>query len=440
MLKIVIWLVLSVISSCGWVVYALQQQYEEQSAEFRILYRDIAVKLSQHDAILSLLSVNSNPEVIKRQFPQILRWQPRAESATENTLEPAGNGTYWLNAQHFALLVDLNKLIADIPQTSYFQRLSLDWNKTPLIELGSDSTSPYWLWDKTLVSPSQPFGLSAGNSPDWAKLPWLMMLISSLFWAGTIYFINQYRANKHQRNIANLRAHFSELTRLNAMGEIAAGIVHELNQPLTAALSYNQAALRLIKQQQAHDAPPLLDASVVQIKRISDLLLQFRQKLSREQRELRPVNLNQIWLRVVMLLEKELRSGKITVINQIPQALPDLQADPLWIEQILHNILANAIQAQQHNLSGSGWVAIKADKSGQGISLMIHDGGPGLSAQALQEIFMPFFTTRPEGLGLGMALTETLVQRLNGNIKVDNIEGQGACFTLWFPLSPREVE
>lgn len=439
MLKIVIWLVLSLISSCGWVVYALQQQYEEQSAEFRILYRDIAVKLSQHDAILSLLSANSNPEVIKQQFPQILRWQQRAENATEYTLDPAGNGTYWLNAQHFALLVDLNTLIADIPQVNYFQHLSLDWNKTPLIERGSGTASPYWLWDKTLVSPSQPLGLSAGNSPDWAKLPWLMMLLSSLFWAGAIYFINQYRANKHQRNIANQRAHFSELTRLNAMGEIAAGIVHELNQPLTAALSYNQAALRLIRQQQVQEVPPLLDATVVQIKRISDLLLQFRQKLTREQRELQPVNLNQIWLRVVMLLEKELRSGKITIINKIPETLPDLLADPLWIEQILHNILANAIQAQQQSQLGSGWVAIKADQSDNGISLTISDGGPGLSTQALQEVFMPFFTTRPDGLGLGMALTETLVQRLNGNIKVDNIKGQGACFTLWFPLNSQEL-
>lgn len=439
MLKIVIWLVLSLISSCGWVVYALQQQYEEQSAEFRILYRDIAVKLSQHDAILSLLSANSNPEVIKQQFPQILRWQKRAENATEYTLNPAGNGTYWLNAQHFALLVDLNTLIADIPQVNYFQHLSLDWNKTPLIERGSGTASPYWLWDKTLVSPSQPLGLSAGNSPDWAKLPWLMMLLSSLFWAGAIYFINQYRANKHQRNIANQRAHFSELTRLNAMGEIAAGIVHELNQPLTAALSYNQAALRLIRQQQVQEVPPLLDATVVQIKRISDLLLQFRQKLTREQRELQPVNLNQIWLRVVMLLEKELRSGKITIINKIPETLPDLLADPLWIEQILHNILANAIQAQQQNQLGSGWVAIKADQSDNGISLTISDGGPGLSTQALQEVFMPFFTTRPDGLGLGMALTETLVQRLNGNIKVDNIKGQGARFTLWFPLNSQEL-
>lgn len=437
MLRIAIWLALSLLSSGGWVFYALQQQYEEQSAEFRILYRDIAVKLSQHDAILSLLSENSDPKVIQQQFPQILRWQPRPESASANTLVPASHGTYWLNAKQFALLIDLNTLIADLPQIKYFQRLSLDLNKTPLITLGPDNANLYWQWDKKLVSPSQPLDLSVGNNPDWGRLPWLMMLISSLFWGVAIYFISQYRANKHQRNIANLRAHFSELTRLNAMGEIAAGIVHELNQPLTAALSYNQTALRLIKLQQVQDVPPLLDATVVQIKRISDLLLQFRQKLTREQRELQPVNLNQIWLRVVMLLEKELRGGKITIINQIPDDLPELLADPLWVEQIFHNVLTNAIQAQQH--SPSGWVRITATIADKGISLTISDGGPGLSAQALQEVFMPFFTTRSDGLGLGMALTESLVQRLHGNIKVENIEGQGASFTLWLPLNSQEI-
>lgn len=437
MLKIAIWIALSLVSSGGWVFYALQQQYEEQSAEFRILYRDIAVKLSQHDAILSLLSENSNSKVIKQQFPQILHWQPRPENASENTLVPAKHGTYWLNAKQFALLIDLNTLIADLPQIKYFQQLSLGWNKAPLITLGPDNANLYWQWDKTLVSPSQPLNLSVGNNPDWKRLPWLMMLISSLFWGVAIYFISQYRANKYQRNIANLRAHFSELTRLNAMGEIAAGIVHELNQPLTAALSYNQAALRLIKQQQVQDVSPLLDATVVQIKRISDLLLQFRQKLTREQRELQPVNLNQIWLRVVMLLEKELRSGKINIINQIPEALPQPLADPLWIEQIFHNILTNAIVAQQNLLSG--WVRITATSADKGISLTICDNGPGLTTQALQEVFMPFFTTRLDGLGLGMALTESLVQRLHGSIKVDNIEGQGACFTLWLPLNSQEI-
>jgi len=379
MLKVCIWLILSLLSGSGLVIYALQQQYEEQSIDFRILHRDLTVKLSQHETILSLLSVTSNPSVIQEKFPQILAWKPLLPTASSNTLLPAGNGTYWLNGQHFALLIDLNELLAELPQSHYFRHVRLSWQNAPLVELGGAWQPAYWQWDKEVASALQPFELSASSDPDWARLPWLLLLLSSLGWAAIVYFISQYRVQKRQRNIAVLREHFSELTRLNAMGEITTGIVHELNQPLTAILSYNQAALRLLDQQQAHQVPPLLDAAVIQIKRISALLMQFRQKLTHDQMALQAVNLAKIWLRVTMLLENEIQTGKVKIINQIPENLPNLQAEPLWIEQILHNILTNAIQAQQHQAMGSSWVAIGATASEQGITLVITDGGPGLS-------------------------------------------------------------
>jgi signal transduction histidine kinase len=438
MLKMGIWLILSLLSGSGLMVYALQQQYEEQTAEFRILYRDITVKLSQHETILALLSVTSDPAVIKQEFPQILAWQALSPKATANTLLPAENGTYWLSSQHFSLLIDLNELLAELPQNRYFRRLSLHWQNVPLLELGKGQAA-YWRWDKQLASPAQPFELSVSNDPDWGRLPWLLLLLLSLAWALVVYFINQYQVQKRQHNIAVLREHFSELTRLNAMGEITVGIVHELNQPLTAILGYNQTALRLIDQQQTDKITPLLEAAVIQIKRISALLLQFRQKLTHQPVAFQTVNLGNIWLRVIRLLENEIQTGKVKIINQMPEDLPHLQAEPLWIEQILHNIVTNAIQAQRHNAVGLAWVAIRAESSEQGISLMITDGGSGLSEQALQQVFMPFFTTRTEGLGLGMALAETLIQRLNGSINVENIAGQGARFTLWFPFNDEGV-
>ncbi|WP_337262122.1 MULTISPECIES: sensor histidine kinase [unclassified Serratia (in: enterobacteria)] len=436
MLKVGIWLLLSLLSGSGLIIYALQQQYEEQSIDFRILHRDITVKLAQHETILSLLSVTSDPSVIQEKFPQILAWKPLPSAAAPHTLLPAGKGTYWLNDQHFALLIDLNLLLAELPQSHYFRHIRLSWQNAELIELGGRWQPAYWQWDKEVASALQPFELSASRDPDWARLPWLLMLLASLGWAGIIYFVSQYRVQKRQRNIAVLREHFSELTRLNAMGEITTGIVHELNQPLTAILSYNQAALRLLNQQQAHQVPPLLDAAVIQIKRISALLLQFRQKLTHDRVAFQAVNLGEIWSRVTMLLENEIQSGRVNVINRLPATLPPLRAEPLWIEQIFHNILTNAIQAQQHQ--AASWVAISAVASEQGITLQLKDGGPGLSEQALQQVFMPFFTTRPDGLGLGMALAETLIHRLGGSIKVENIAGQGACFTLWFPFNAQE--
>lgn len=437
MRKALIWLILTVLSGGGVVVYALHQQYEEQSAEFRILYRDITVKLSQNDVILALLSNSSDPAVVQQKFPYILRWQTQPHEPPRPDINPARAGTYWINSPQGSLLIDLPTLLADFVRTQKFRHFSLSWKDTPLITQGAEGKGDWWRWEKDIASPSQPLNLLVTNNPDWRSLPWLVLLLVGVFWAVVIYFYNQYQMTKRQRNIANLRAHFSELARLNAMGEIAAGMVHELNQPLTAILSYSQTAQRLIKQQQTEKAQPLLDASVMQTKRISALLLAFREKLHSDEQALQPVNLRQVWERVTMLLGNEIERGKVSVINQVPESLPSLIASPLGIEQIFHNLLNNAIQAQQK--TEKAWVTIHASQTADSIILTVTDGGQGLSEQALEQVFMPFFTTRKDGLGLGMALTETLVQRLNGSIQAQNSATGGACFTLVFPLTQQEA-
>lgn len=387
MLKVGLWLVLSLFSGSGVVIYALQQQYEEQSVTYRILYREVTVKLSQLETVLSLLSVTSDPSIVQQKFPQIVAWKRVAKTESISTLMPTETGNYWLANPYFSLLIDPKTLLADIPQSHDFRHISLSWRATPLFEQGNGAKPTYWRWDKEINSAMQPFELSAGNDPDLARLPWFMLLLLSVFWAGVIYFISQYQRQKRQHNIAVLREHFSQLTRLNAMGEITAGMVHELNQPLTAILSYNQAALRLINQQQADQAAPLLDAAVVQIKRIGTLLLQFRHKLAHDHVVYQQVDLHEVWLRVTMLLEDEISRGKVKIINRLPATLPALQADPLQVEQIFHNIVTNAIQAQQHHKPGKAWVAIDAEYSDLAIRLTLTDGGPGLSEQALQQMF-----------------------------------------------------
>ncbi|WBM69005.1 ATP-binding protein [Buttiauxella sp. WJP83] len=437
MVKAMVWLILTALSGGGVVIYALYQQYEEQSAEFRILYRDITVKLSQNDVILALLSNSSDPAVVQKKFPYILRWQTKPHKPPRPDINPARAGTYWINSPQGSLLIDLPTLLADFVRSQKFRHFSLSWQGTPLLTQGAEGKGDWWRWEKEVASPSQPLNLLVTNNPDWRSLPWLVLVLLGIFWAAVIYFYNQYQATKRQRQIADLRAHFSELARLNTMGEIAAGMVHELNQPLTAILSYSQTAQRLIKQQQAEKAEPLLDAAVMQTKRISSLLLAFREKLQSDEQTLQPVDLRQIWERVAMLLGNEIERGNVGIINNIPGSLPPLMASPLGIEQIFHNLLNNAVQAQQQ--TDKAWVTASASQTESHIILTVTDGGPGLSEQALQQVFMPFFTTKKEGLGLGMALTETLVQRYNGSIQADNSATGGACFTLIFPLIQPEA-
>ncbi|MFI3310668.1 histidine kinase dimerization/phospho-acceptor domain-containing protein [Ewingella allii] len=159
---------------------------------------------------------------------------------------------------------------------------------------------------KEISSQSQPFMLTADDQPNWAEMPWSLILTPALFWGLVLYLINQYRANKRRRDIADMRNQYAELTRLNTMGELAAGIMHELNQPLTAILSYNQTALRLIQQQRTEQVPSLLDAAVVQIKRTDALLQQFRQKLTGQQADYQPIVLARLWAQVITLLDTEI--------------------------------------------------------------------------------------------------------------------------------------
>ncbi len=438
MIKAICWLVLTLLSATGIGAWFLQQQYEARSADFRILYREITVKVSQHDAIIPLLPASQNAGEVQRILPQIVQWR------RYNALEPRlpivaeSRARYWLNLPGISLLIDLNTLLNGLDEKKMFKHLAISWNASTLFEEGNASPPTWWRWEKTVASPTQPLLISAGDNPQWFQLPWWLILSPALFWALVIYLLGQYQANKRRRDIADLRSRYAELTRLNTMGELAAGIVHELNQPLTAIMSYNQAAVRLINQQDPQRVPELLDAAVVQIKRIDALLSQFRLKLTSRRAEYQSVDLAPLWLRVCELLDNEIRAAKVRLSSHIPQDLPPLLAPPLWVEQILHNIASNAIQAQSANRPGSAWLHLQAEQIDGGIGLTLTDGGPGLSSEALEQVFMPFYTTRADGVGLGMALTDTLVQRLNGTIDASNIPGHGACFRLWFPLQQEE--
>lgn len=438
MFKIMGWLALALLSSGGLTAYFLQQQYEEKNADFRILYRDVTVKLSQHDAIIPLLPASQYSREVQRIFPQIIHWRSHPGIEPRRLIVVEQNGRYWLNAGNQSLLIDLNQLMNELVGENGFRHLVVRWNGQTLFERGAAQASYYWQWEKVIASQSQPFVLAAGDDPNWATLPWPLILSPALFWGLVLYLINQYRTNRRRRDIADLRAHYAEITRLNTLGELTAGIVHELNQPLTAILSYNQTALRLVRQQHTEQLPQLLEAAVVQIKRTDALLQQFRQKLTSERVDYQPVALGALWARVRTLLDNEIRGNKVKINSSIPDNLPRLFAPPLWIEQILHNIASNAIQAQENNAVGTAWINLAATATDEGIALTLTDGGPGLSEQALQHVFMPFFTTRAQGIGLGMALTDTLIQRLNGTIEATNIVGQGACFRLWLPIHPEE--
>ncbi|HDM8081829.1 TPA: HAMP domain-containing histidine kinase [Yersinia enterocolitica] len=433
--KITVWFILTLMSTLwlGW--YGLNTQQAEREADFRTIHRELSQQLAQQQAILFLALEPSQLVQLQRHFPQLvaINQTPADQSKPGQLTLHLQDGDYRLANSYSGsgLQVNAQKLLQVVGLPPHFDSLVLRYQQHQLAILGHSAPESFWQWQKPLGEGAQSFTLIGHATPVWRDLPWFTALLLSLIIAAALYSWHRWQLLAQHRLHAEQRARFADQARLNAMGEIATGIAHELNQPLTATLTYNQTALRLLPPQDAQVAP-LLVASVEQIKRIAALLDRLRTLLSRGQINLQPVVVADIWRRVNVLLSQEITAANVKIINMIPANLPTLQSDPLWLEQVFHNLLSNAIQAIQHtpiptvtftvNITAKQWV------------IQIEDNGPGLTHQQLDSLFTPFYTTRESGLGLGLTLCETLVQRMGGDIKAGNNEHGGACFTLTFPL------
>ncbi|HDL8284469.1 TPA: HAMP domain-containing histidine kinase [Yersinia enterocolitica] len=433
--KITVWFILTLMSTLwlGW--YGLNTQQAEREADFRTIHRELSQQLAQQQAILFLALEPSQLVQLQRHFPQLvaINQTPADQSKPGQLTLHLQDGDYRLANSYSGsgLQVNAQKLLQVVGLPPHFDSLVLRYQQHQLAILGHSAPESFWQWQKPVGEGAQSFTLIGHATPVWRDLPWFTALLLSLIIAAALYSWHRWQLLAQHRLHAEQRAKFADQARLNAMGEIATGIAHELNQPLTATLTYNQTALRLLPPQDEQVAP-LLVASVEQIKRIAALLDRLRTLLSRGQINLQPVAVADIWRRVNVLLSQEITTANVKIINIIPANLPTLQSDPLWLEQVFHNLLSNAIQAIQHtptptvtftvNITAKQWV------------IQIEDNGPGLTHQQLDSLFTPFYTTRECGLGLGLTLCETLVQRMGGDIKVGNNEHRGACFTLTFPL------
>ncbi|MDH4987693.1 ATP-binding protein [Aminobacter anthyllidis] len=229
-----------------------------------------------------------------------------------------------------------------------------------------------------------------------------------------------------------LLAHAS---RVNAMGELASGIAHELTQPLTAVLSRSQAALRLA----GAETPDLgriaeaLDVNVREAKRAGEMLKRMRDYASNKAPEPKPSGLNGIVSEIVALTAVDLERRGVKLELALSAEAPAAVVDAIEMEQVLHNLIRNAADA----LEGAGIldarISIATKIVGAEVKIEVADNGPGIAVDVLPKLFVPFFTTKADGMGLGLSLCQTLVERVDGRIEAGNAAGGGARFVITLP-------
>ncbi len=287
-----------------------------------------------------------------------------------------------------------------------------------------------------LDSASQPFELRVQRATGPAEWPWaLLALWAALCGISVVAVRRAWVARLAARRAVEL-ARLSNVARLNTLGELAAGMAHELNQPLTAVLAGTQTALRLLRDPQPEDDPlPALELAASQARRAADVVARLRRLVQPaapdpvgEAVDLAPLAQQLIgWMR-----PEWARQG---IVATVEGAAPPAQGDRVAIEQILHNLLLNASQALQQVPAHRRRIAVRLSAANGRVRAEVRDSGPGVAAADRMRLFEPFFTTRADGLGLGLPLCQSLAQAMGGQLELADdpppagLPGAGFVFT-----------
>lgn len=470
------------------------RQREAFDTDARIAHRLLSQRAVQLDAILATLTLlQAAPSASGREppeqrlpalYPQVLQvlrrggadgWPPalaQAEALSASTQRAAlaeadlPRGRYTLVRAgvpgSYALRIDAAEMVPwdewPLPRNSSVRVLLQHAGQTFVLQPGAVNPhlTPPSLHDgwhfsatKALASPSQPFQLVLNRTLPWSAAPWGQV---ALWWAAVLAVAAALLTAQRQR-VARRRAEellrLGQVGRLNAMGELAAGMAHELNQPLTAVLASTQAAQRLLAEG-SDELPTVQRAlahSVQQARRASDVVARLRRLMQPPDTDapLQPLPLAETARSVLHLLAPEAERLGVQPELRAAAGLPRVMAEPVALEQIVHNLVQNALQALSQVPAAQRRLTLRVEaQQAHTVSLVVHDTGPGFTPESLARAFEPFYTTRGHapagagtvgGLGLGLSLCETLAANLGGVLSARNHPDGGAELSLALPAA-----
>ncbi|WBL75376.1 PAS domain S-box protein [Bradyrhizobium xenonodulans] len=250
------------------------------------------------------------------------------------------------------------------------------------------------------------------------------------------------RADQAEDALRKAQAELAHVTRVTTLGELTASIAHEINQPLAAVIANADACLAWLQR-----SPPDLKAARRSVewiiedgKRASDVIRHVRALAKRTEIEMAPLDASLVIREAVALVQREMASHAVSVRLELSPALPKIYGDRIQLQQVLINLIMNGIEAMDGVHDRPRELTIRsADDGESAILVSVADCGVGISEQAIDRLFTPFFTTKSAGMGMGLSICRSIIETHRGRLSAAPNQSGGATFHITLPLHREEA-
>jgi C4-dicarboxylate-specific signal transduction histidine kinase len=234
---------------------------------------------------------------------------------------------------------------------------------------------------------------------------------------------------KTEQSLQQAKMELAHMSRVATMGELAASIAHEINQPLEAVAASGSASLRWLEVQppDLNEAREALTRVVAEANRAGNVIARIRALLQKTPPQMGRLDVNEIIREVLALTDHERLSGGIIIETDLAADAPAVLGDRIQLQQVLLNLILNAIEAMSTITDRPRKLLIRSSHHPEGVLIEVHDSGIGFDPVA-NRLFEPFFTTKPEGIGMGLSISRSIVEAHGGRLWVIPGSPYGAVF------------
>jgi PAS domain S-box-containing protein len=238
-----------------------------------------------------------------------------------------------------------------------------------------------------------------------------------------------------EQRLLDAQMELAHVNRVTTTGQLAASITHEVNQPITAAVTYALAARRWLSAEPPnfHEVDDALSLIVKEGNRAGEVVGRIRALMKKAPARKDAVEINDAILEVIALIRTEAANNSVSVRTQLAEGLPCVQGDRVQLQQVLLNLIINAIEAMRDVGEKERELHISTRNEPDGVSVEVRDSGPGFAPADLERVFEAFYTTKPVGLGLGLSICRSIIEAHNGRLWASANVPRGASFQFALP-------